>query len=87
MGSIVAGQTTLRSLGAMTDRPEGRLDRVGSPDALPVLRRKVVERHQLLTVLLQAQCSLRVFRLIRPDEQIKRLLGIHPGSGLPDIMQ
>ena len=39
----VTRQTTLRSFCAMTDRRKGRLNRIAGPDALPVLRREIIE--------------------------------------------
>jgi hypothetical protein len=53
------------------DRGEGRFDWVARAGALPMLCRKVVERHQLLAVFVQIQRRLGVFRLIGFDEQLK----------------
>ena len=74
MQHAVTGQAAFRSLGPMTDSPERRLNRIAGPNALPVLGRKIVERHQLLAVLLQAQGRLGVLGFIGFEEQVKRFL-------------
>ena len=52
----------------MTDRGKGEFNRIGRADALPMLGRKVKERHEFLAVLLQAQRRLWVFGLVGCDE-------------------
>lgn len=45
-------------------RTEGRFNRIASADALPVFRWEVVERHQFVMVLVQAEGRLRIFRVV-----------------------
>ena len=70
----------------MTDGPESRFNGIAGPNALPVLRREVVESHHLVTVFLQTDGSLRVFWLIHFNEQVEGLFGICLCLGLPDIV-
>ncbi len=71
----------------MTDGPESRFYGVAGPNALPVLRREVIERHHLFTIFLQTDGSLRVFWFIHFDEQIEGLFGIRFCLSLPDVVQ
>ncbi len=71
----------------MADCPEGGFNRIAGPNALPVLRRKLIESHQFLSVFVQTDGSLRILWLIRFDKQIKGLFRIGLGLRLPDVVQ
>ena len=59
-----AAQAALAQPSPVADRGKGRLDRVGSTDALSVLGRKVAEIHHLFAVLDQLPCGPFILDLI-----------------------
>ena len=67
----------------MPDRGKGGFNWVAGPDTLPMLCRKVEECHEFGPILLQAQRRLGVFGVVGFDEQIKGLVRIVLGLGLP----
>ena len=78
-------QAALGTFGPVADRPKGRFNRITGPNALPVLCRKIIESHQLLSVFVQADSSLRILRLIRLNEQVESFFCIRRGLSLPDF--
>ena len=70
----------------MSDGREGGFNWIAGADALPMLGGEVEESHEFGPILLQAQRRLGVFGLIYFDEQIKGLVCIVLGLGLPDIV-
>jgi hypothetical protein len=54
---------------------------------LPVRSGEVIEGEQRFAILGEAVHRLRILRLVRSDESIKRLLGMRPAVGLPDLVQ
>ena len=83
MQHAVPRQAPFRPPGAVADGPEGRFYGVAGPNALPVLRREVIEGHHFVAVFLQADGGLRVFWLIHFHEQIEGLFSFC----LPDVVQ
>ena len=71
----------------MPDRVKGGFNWIAGSDALPVLGWEVEESHELITILVQAQCRLRIFGFIGFDEQIECFIGILFGLCLPNIVQ
>ena len=71
----------------MTDGSECRFYGIAGPNALPVLRREVIESHHLVAVFLQADGSLWIFWLIHFDKQVEGFLSICFCLRLPDIVQ
>ncbi len=67
----------------MPDRGKGGFNRIAGADALPMLGREVEECHEFGPILLQAQCRLGVFGFVGFDEQIKGLVRVVLGLGLP----
>ena len=57
----------------MADRGEGGFNWIAGANALPMLGGEVEECHEFLSILLQAQHSLRIFGLVDFDEQIDAL--------------
>ena len=53
-----------RACGAMAHRREGRFDRIGRAQMLPVLGRKIVKRSQAVAVFLQLLYSLGILGLV-----------------------
>ena len=55
---------------------ERTLDRIARSQMAPMLRRKIVERQQLLLIFQRAFHGLGEFGLIRLDQQIERFEGL-----------
>ena len=70
----------------MADRCERGFNWIAGADALPVLGRKVEERHEFVAIFLQAQRCLGILWLIGFDEEIESLVRIVFGLSLPDIV-
>ena len=70
----------------MSDRGEGRFNRIAGADALPMLSWEFEECHEFGPIFLQAQRRLGILGLIGFDEQIEGLLRILFGLGLPDVV-
>ena len=71
MQHAITGQAAFGALGPMADRPEGRLNRIAGPNALPMLGGEGIEGHQLLLVLVQADGCFLAPSLMRLDEQVE----------------
>ena len=71
----------------MPQGSEGRFDRVGGADALPVFRREIVERHQRRSILDQTFDSIRGLGLIDGDEGVERPNRVASGLRLPEVMK
>ena len=70
----------------MPDRSKGGFNRIAGANTLPMLGRKVEECHELFAVFLQAEHRLGILGLVGFDEQIKGLVRVVLGLGLPDIV-
>jgi hypothetical protein len=70
-----------------SDRREGRHDRIGRPDMLPVHGGEVVECKQPGAILDQTYDGLQILVLAGRDETVERPLGSSPAVDLPDLMQ
>ena len=81
----IAAQTPFGSPGAMSNRRKRRFNRIGGPNALPVLGWKIIKRQQLLSVLLQDLNRLGILVLIHLDKLIKRLVRLLTGFRHPDL--
>ncbi len=57
----------------MANGGKSRLNRIGRPDALPVLGRELEKGQQFLAVFLQADGRLGVLRLVDFKEQVECL--------------
>jgi hypothetical protein len=80
-------ETALGALGPMTNRGEGRFDRIGGADALPVLGRKILEGQQFVPIPIQAFNRLGIFGFIKCGELNACALGILLRVRLPDVVQ
>jgi hypothetical protein len=68
----------------MTDRAKGRFNRIGGPNALPMLCREIIERQQLSPVFLQTG-NLRAVLLLLGHTKLEstvRYLGIEVDDAL-----
>ena len=72
---------------AKSDCRKGTFDRIRCSDVTPVLRWKVIERQQRVSILPKALHGRRVLRFERVDEQIKRFESFFFLWGIPDRMQ
>ena len=86
MQHAVTAQITLRALRSVANGAEGRFDRVGRAQALPVHGREIVEGQELVMISLQLAGRLWVFRLIRVNEQREGFLRCSSGLCLPDLV-
>ena len=83
----VPTQAALCSLGPVADGAEGRLNRIGRPQALPVLGREIIKGQQFFAILLQALDGLWVFGFKSLLEPIEGGFGVLLGLRLPDVVQ
>ena len=67
----VAAQAAPGRPGPVADRGQGRLDRVGGANALPVLGREVEEVHQLLAIPDQLHRGLGILLLVAGQETVE----------------
>ncbi len=71
----------------MTDGGKGRCNRIRCPNTLPVPRREIIKRQQIITVFFQAPGRFGIFRLIGVNEGAQSPLRLFPLRRLPDIAQ
>ena len=86
-GGGFPGETASGLGGAQPHRGEGRFDGVGGADVNPVLRWKIVENQQSITILGEAVGGLGILGLIGVDEEIESLPGLLPAFRHPDLMK
>ena len=73
--------------GAVPDRREGALERIGGADLLPVFGPKGMEGHELIPVLDLLADGIPVFDAVGLYAEIKRRLGVLPCPRHPDVLR
>ena len=71
----------------MSDRGKGALNRIGGPDVLPMLSRKIIEGQEHVAIFGQLANSLVVFHAVGCDKEIEGNLCVRACFSLPDVVQ
>ena len=83
----VSIQIALATTSAMPNRRKRPFYRIGGTDALPMRRRQIVRRQQLLLILLQAPTGFGILLLVSFDKLLKRLVRVLVALSHPDPVQ